>query len=124
MGPALLKALEGGCAGALEGLQNIWADREGPWAGVGLCGARDQTFRCFFRVFSRSGKGTPQGRHQNSGSGGGVLGAPRSRDVAPRQMECTWEWVAQRELAMGEALHLEAQPSPRGYSRHHPLSIQ
>ena len=34
--------------------------------------------------------------------------------------EYTCRWVAQRKLAMGEALHLEAQPSPRGCIR--PLS--
>ena len=34
--------------------------------------------------------------------------------------EYTCGWVAQRKLAMGEALHLEAQPSPRGCIR--PLS--
>ena len=34
--------------------------------------------------------------------------------------EYTYGWVAQRKLAMGEALHLEAQPNPRGCIR--PLS--
>ena len=71
------------------------------------------------------------------GAPGGVpRGVPRgrrSRDLG-RGLGCSYQMeyrsipVAQRKLAMGEALHLEAQPSPRLYSTslqwHHPLSIQ
>ena len=76
------------------------------------------------------------GQRGPGGGQGGVLFLEASRDLhlgfrvfrSDGVSEYTCDWVAQRKLAMGEALHLEAQPSPRLYSTtlqwHHPLSIQ
>ena len=73
-------------------------------------------------AFSGRGPGGSEGVPK-----GGFWGAP-FWDLG--RLGCTCGWVGQRKLAMGEALHLEAQPSPRGCIRpfsnewHHPLSIQ
>ena len=91
----------------------------------------DAWFRCFLALeghplrpdariqhFPARVQGAPGGSLGGS-SGGVVLGIWAGFRVflSDGASEYTCGWVAPRELAMGEALHLEAQPSPRGCIR-------